>query len=379
MEFSNFLQLPPETICNILRNIHDVNTIRSIILSGNATLISLAFQCITRIYKYNPTDIFFSLNWKRPLSIIKQFYNLKSLHINVPINSLEDLAMIARLPHLNEAEIYAPTVLDYDDFYEILQVFISEYCQGTYNVTNILGNTITVKNNRNLHNKRFFIVSPNTFEDVVFDPQTEEEIIVPTKLQFSYINNSIIIFQNDINNNIISRPSIDFIIKFFTMFRRYSPLINFHEYILSDLDFPNLDILANYLSNIPELTGYLFLSVILTSLLNRLIDKIRLITQPSSQMAYPRMLEIRAFDKRNLSLFPPSNILEVFDVPVDIDDVPFILNLYPNVYFITIVHNKPISNEDFLRLANYPKLKRIKILTNNPREIPKYKKFYIAK
>lgn len=71
--------------------------------------------------------------------------------------------------------------------------------------------------------------------------------------------------------------------------------------------------------------------------------------------------------------------MRAFDVPMDIEDIPIVLEKYPNVELITVVHNRNISNEEFLSLNNYPQLQRIIILTRTHELVPFSTKFQVEK
>lgn len=137
--------LPSETLCQILSSINDYNTIKSIVLSGNQRLIELTFRCVTKL----------SGSGSLSLNIVKQFANLESLYVTVPLNTLDDVKTIASLPKLRNANLFTPQVRNYLEFFEIIKTFVTQYCQGSYNIIDSSGNLETRKNNRDLSDKRF--------------------------------------------------------------------------------------------------------------------------------------------------------------------------------------------------------------------------------
>ena len=91
---------------------------------------------------------------------------------------------------------------------------------------------------------------------------------------------------------------------------------------------------------------------------------------------YPRLMTIKAFTSLQLESFPSSTIVKSFDVPINMDDIPLIIQKYPNVLHVSIMYNKDISIKLF---TLYPKLKSIAVVVNDSETIPKDKRFFIIR
>lgn len=351
-KMSALLTVPPEISCLILEHVDDVVTIKSIILTGNRYLTELMMSSIKRIYQYDSSD-------ELPVSIMKQLVKLETVEIPIADKSFDDITELTSLPCLSRFDVITTlSVSKVSQFASTIVRFISKCCQ----------------NAERLIKKRFSISSKISRTDNMYGNAI--------KLQFVLTGGYFLIVGLDNNDEISWVPSIGVIINFLTIYREYVPLKCINDFTLCPG--ADLDILTSYLATVPELEMYSFSTFrneLTPVLIKKLIDKIKIIQYNMFPWDCPKINIIEAFSRDNLRLFPVSEKIIEFIVPIKIDDVPFVLEKYPNIEHISIVYNEKILTENLQGLTEYlqgkSKIKRINVITNNPKLIPTSNKFHI--
>ena len=89
---------------------------------------------------------------------------------------------------------------------------------------------------------------------------------------------------------------------------------------------------------------------------------------------YPNLIRIKAFTSLQLESFPSSLVIKSFDVPINVDDIPLIIQKYPNVDHISIMYDKGVSSKLF---TLYPMIKSITLVIDASETIPEDERFYI--
>jgi hypothetical protein len=341
-------ELLPEIICLILSKIRDVNTINYLMSSKNPYLVALTQKSIREIYSDDETD-------EISFEVVSKLYRLRRLCVKIKLNSIDDVSRLASLPKLIDAQyITTPIISSFEEFLKIIITFISKQ-KGKYRY------------------KMFRMISDIT-------PDNQILFNNATKIEFSLVQYPIIL-GFDSNDMTTWTPSVNQLIKFLTVYNKHIPIRKFNDYNLyhSNPSIVELNILADYLITIPELKIYrclYFNPTRVSTLLERLKDKIDIIVYNIYWWDYPRIINIKALTSFQLEWFPSSLIVKSFHVPITTDDIPLIIQKYPNLEHISIMFNKDISIKLF---ASYPKLKSIAVVANNSETIPNDHRFYMIR
>lgn len=341
-------ELLPEILRLILSKIHDVNTINYLMSSKNQYLVALTRESIREIYSDSSTD-------EISIEVVSKLYRLRRLCIKIKLNSIDDVSKLASLPKLIDAQyITTPIINSFEEFLEIIVAFIS-------------------KQKGKSRYKMFRMISDIT-------PDNQILFNNATKIEFSLVQYPVIL-GFDSNDMTTWTPSVNQLIKFLTVYNKHAPIRRFSDYNLyhSNPSIVELNLLADHLITIPELKIYRCLSfnpTRVSTLLERLKDKIDIIVNNMYWWDYPRMINIKVFTSRQLGSFPSSPIIKSFNVPINMDDIPLVIQKYPNVEHISIMYNKDISIKLF---SSYPKLKSISVVVDISETIPRDKRFYMIR
>lgn len=368
------VELPLEMQCQIISNIHDVPTIARFLASSNVTLVELTRQCIREII-LEPGELL-------PVYIIRQLINLEKVTGEFYIDPAE-LRWVALLPRLTKAGFIIPPVNIYSEFLDICKQFVTRYCRGTFTYTDIEEQTRMYQNLRNFNNSNFVILSSSDDPGkvIMFYPSGSYPVIhsafTPADLPgFSSLG----------------MLSVDQLIDFISNYQRYTAIFGFDDRWLRPLfNFPMLvgdqtlpvvdqNKLVEAISSLPELTDLslnydpAYFNVTL-SLMTRIF---RSAAHKIESIGYEDITFVHYF---NLEELPDSQILSAFTIPIWIDQVPQVLQKYPNNRGIKIYGwnrqadlkdtSQPLSPQQLIELSNIPNYVGVIVITPNPELIPK--------
>lgn len=349
------LDLPDEIICNVLSNINDARTIKQIFATGNRRLIGLFLDCA------NLTVIRSRMETITP-NLAKNFFDVVRINPTVIVNNIEDLRIIASLPRLKMVTLSISMVNSWERFIDIIKEFISHYCQGQYNLTDILGNNIQGQNNRNMNECHIWIKArlKDTDYQLVFSDVYGDFVFVG---------------YDDINKSTI-KIAVPLLIDFIHFYRRYTQMLSFNSHNLDDythFEFAhpeaiNVANLIDVLLNIDELHIYYtyYLQNKFSIIFNLLINKLVVISsRPRGR--HKRDTPINTSIINNLRW---SNILTDFNMPININDIDLLMNKYPNLHKVTLYHQNENKIELLDLLRDYPQLENIRLLTKRALSLP---------
>lgn len=346
----NILDLPNEILCHILYNIKQIDTIRSIINTGNHRLIKLLFHG-NKIKSLGE-----SVDFEKTINIefVKNFFDVSKIYPTIKIKSLEDIKTISLLPKVKTLKLLLPDVSGWGEFIDYINQFNFIYCRGKGILKNLLGITIECDNNRNL-SKIFLCI--------------KAKIITTNNYLTFYLFKNIFDFSMSDGSKILSTIPKEILFTFIESYRMYTPMKCFNCYNINrninSINDSNEHIkeVAMMLSNIKELYVYHMSTRKISDIviLNKIKNKIRVI-----KSVYPKPIR-----ERTLRLFEYNKHLRVFDIPVYVNLIKKILIKYPNLVNITLYHQNETLDELLNLSVIYPRLTKIKIYSKLNLQLPK--------
>lgn len=318
-------ELPIELQCRIISEINEYRDILRLRLVNRHMLLLLekSIRKIDREYIKNH-HINISCN------IIATFRNLNSVSDCFP-ESIDELINISNLQHLKQTHIG----IDYNSllvkkfnlsFDQILSIFVSQYCSGTFLLNNSVTGIINIyKNKRTFRNTSFWIeyygTSLKDSKDVLID------------------------------NGIVS------IYKYSSQYQLFlKTLAREHTLFGIELEYPLIPDIITLLENTIEFEEIIIRDALTFNnskkrlkILNQIVyfinlDKIKIVRQ-NHDYDTPDISIIRLF----LELFSfPNNKLEIWDIPIEFSDIITVMRKFPKLKEITIRLNDNDKNDNIL-------------------------------
>jgi len=334
-------ELPIELQCRIISEINEYRDILRLRLVNRHMLLLLEKSIIKIDRDYIKNNyIFISCN------ILATFRNLKAVRDCFP-ETIDELVNISNLQHLRETHMGIDNnsilVKKFNlSFDQILTIFVSQYCSGTFLLNDSLTGIINIhKNKRTFRNTCFWIEyygsSLKDFKDII------------------------------IENGIVS------IYKYSSQYPLFlKTLAKEHTLFGIELEYPLISDIITLLENTREFEEIIIKDALTFNnskkrlkILNQIvyfinINKIRIIRQ-NHNYDTPDINIIHMF----LELFNfPNNKLEIWDIPIEFSDIITVIKKFPKLKEITIRVNDKNDNiliKEIENLGNLIKLNNYQI------------------
>jgi len=300
---SDYLTLPPEVLCHILKSVTDANIIIKLLTQTSKYVASLTSNCV-EVIKGN-----------LPFPLLIQLKNLVILSTKYPLNSFDQLLMIAKLPKLQSAHFFISTVDSIDLALHFFKIFL-ELSYNKYRIFKTLNITTSLSYKPDLH------ITFSIIDGLPSVTTNNINFCLPAPQMIMLLS----IYYNLYNTKLFDLRNV------YPVCKSYNLLVLF---IMNSVTINAVKVYKN-------------IDSLQINFLNQVLPKIKYIYYNSTKPI-------------DVSLLQSNESLHLLQIPIYIEDLPELLRKYPNIKVITIINqhklsDEPLSINDISILRDYKSL-----------------------